>query len=489
MTAPIISRGQLLGVLAVYDDLPTRQFSPDDMTLLEALAGQVAVAIDNMRLYAEEHARRALLEHILQVSQSIAKELRMDSLLTLIVNQVAQVFAVDATSIMLVEGKGADLCVKAAYGLSQHYADTRRIPLTTYLEMTGGISKPHPALHTDMRQETTTQRNLVIREKLCTLLTIPLGRAYGVFGALNLYSKETPRSFSQHEQEMAQLLAQQIAIAIDNAQLFGMLEERARELSKANRLKSEFLATISHELRTPLNSIIGFSETLLGGDYGPLNSKQTDRLSTVNRNARHLQALIDDLLDLSKIEAGRIQLAWEAVTLAEVLAAALSTIEPQAVAKGLTVETRVPDDLPPVYADTQRVRQVLINLLSNAVKFTAEGRIVIWATPVEESGQHAVHLIVQDTGIGIKPEDREIIFDEFRQADSSSARQYEGTGLGLAITRKLLSLMNGRIWVESEPGQGSAFHVILPAAVQDEAQDVVQQEGERPTGADSRLAT
>jgi signal transduction histidine kinase len=246
------------------------------------------------------------------------------------------------------------------------------------------------------------------------------------------------------------------------------------QLTEVSRLKSHFLANMSHELRTPLNSIIGYTEMLSEGIYGELNDKQLDRLDRVRRNGQHLLQLINDILDLSKIEANRMELDVEPVDLDTVIDECITAFEPLAQKKKLHLTKQVPPDLPPILTDRSRTAQVLMNLVSNAVKFTPLGAVTVRTEPVSASqvanlpirsvggGGPWVLISVSDTGIGITPKDQELIFDEFHQADSSPTREYEGTGLGLSITRKLIHLMQGQIWLESVPGEGSTFYVLLP---------------------------
>jgi signal transduction histidine kinase len=277
-------------------------------------------------------------------------------------------------------------------------------------------------------------------------------------GAVEVLDDRSTHRYSGNDAALLQSLCSPVSIAVDNADLFEQLEERAQELEEANRLKTEFLANISHELRTPMNSIIGFTEALLTGLYGELSTKQADRLRKVERNAHSLLTLINDLLDISKIEAGRINLDMQKVDVAAELLTCIESVEPQIQEKTLTLQREIAADLPHIDADPQRLRQIFINLLSNAVKFTDEGHIRV------EAALQApyVHISVSDTGIGIAPADQVIIFDEFRQVDGSSTRRYEGTGLGLAISHKLVIMLGGEIWVESEVGEGSTFHVMLP---------------------------
>ncbi len=255
--------------------------------------------------------------------------------------------------------------------------------------------------------------------------------------------------------------------AILKFQLFDPVARLNRELADANqqmaitsRLKSEFLANMSHELRTPLNSIIGYTELVLDGLYGPLTDKQQDRLEKVHRNGRSLLALINDILDLSKIEAGRLELDRVPLNVHSLIDSVMATVQPQAEEKGLEIKRVLPHYLPSIVADENRFQQILLNLLSNAVKFTSHGEIVIAAGTSRD--EQKLEIQITDTGIGIAPESFELIFDEFRQVDSTSTREYGGTGLGLAISRRLARLHGGDILVESAVGKGSTFTVVLP---------------------------
>jgi signal transduction histidine kinase len=232
------------------------------------------------------------------------------------------------------------------------------------------------------------------------------------------------------------------------------------ELAKANLLKSQFMANMSHELRTPLNSIIGYTELVMKGLYGPISDQQTDRLERVLRNGRNLLTLINEVLDLSKIEAGRIELAMAEINLRQLIESAATAVLPQAQQKNLYLKTSLPDDLPPLRGDAVRLNQILVNLLGNAVKFTREGGITI-DTHIDVTARR-LHINVRDTGIGIAEEHLEDIFEEFHQVDSTSTREHGGTGLGLAISRRLARLHGGDISVSSDLGEGSVFTVLLP---------------------------
>jgi signal transduction histidine kinase/CheY-like chemotaxis protein len=242
-------------------------------------------------------------------------------------------------------------------------------------------------------------------------------------------------------------------------QMNAELAQKNRALQKANRLKGEFLANMSHELRTPLNSIIGYTELVLNGTYGALNDTQRDRLEKVVRNGHSLLNLINDVLDLSRIETGRITLERRVIVTPALLDSVLALIEPLALQKGLTI-TRDFAGAPPLYGDETRVRQIVTNIIANAIKFTESGGVTLRAT--RDDGM--LCLEIADTGIGIPSDQYEMVFAEFQQIDSSSTRRYEGTGLGLAITKRLVEMHGGKIWLESAVGQGTTFYVTLPVA-------------------------
>lgn len=243
------------------------------------------------------------------------------------------------------------------------------------------------------------------------------------------------------------------------AEMHKQLALKNIELEAANQLKSQFLTNMSHELRTPLNSIIGYTELVINGTYGALNDTQRDRLEKVIRNGHNLLSLIKDVLDLSKIDAGRVVLERRSIPTAPLLDSVLATVEPLALRKGLVVEREF-NDAPPLYADETRVRQIMINIVANAVKFTDRGRVIVRAF----GEGSAVQLEIADTGIGIHPDQYDAVFAEFQQLDNSSTRRHEGSGLGMAITKKLVELHGGQIWLESAPDQGTTFFVRMPAA-------------------------
>jgi signal transduction histidine kinase len=272
-------------------------------------------------------------------------------------------------------------------------------------------------------------------------------------------ARRTAGPFSSKEIEILRTFGDQAVIAIENTRLFQELREKTEQLEIANRHKSEFLANMSHELRTPLNAIIGFSEVLLKRMFGPLNDKQDEYLQDVLSSGRHLLSLINDILDLSKVEAGRMELELAAFNLPLALDNALTLVRERAMRHGIRLELVVGAGVGDLVGDERKIKQILLNLLSNAVKFTPEGgRVAVRA----ERANGTVEVSVIDTGIGIASEDQEAIFEEFRQVGTDYARKREGTGLGLTLARKFVELHGGRLWVKSLVGQGSTFTFALP---------------------------
>jgi len=293
-------------------------------------------------------------------------------------------------------------------------------------------------------------------------------------GGLVVWRQESG-SFAPDVVNLLQTFAAQSVLAIQNARLFREIAEKSRQLEAASRHKSEFLANMSHELRTPLNAIIGFSEVLLERMFGEVNAKQIEYLEDILSSGQHLLSLINEILDLSKVEAGRMELELTTFELPQTLENALTLVRERATRRGITLDLAVDDRLGPFVGDERKIRQVLLNLLSNAVKFTPEGgRVKVAAAP----GDGAVRIAVSDSGIGIAPEDQGAIFEEFRQVGTGSAQKQEGTGLGLTLAKKFVELHGGTIWVESELGKGSTFTFTLPLG----SPERLDAEGTAPPG-------
>ena len=291
-----------------------------------------------------------------------------------------------------------------------------------------------------------------------TGLGVPLLRGDEVLGVIVLVRIEV-RPFDQREIELVESFARQAAIAIENVRLFKEIQQKSAQLEIANRHKSEFLANMSHELRTPLNAIIGFSDVLLQKMFGELNEQQADYLEDIRSSGTHLLTLINDILDLSKIEAGRMELELAPFSLVAALNNAVTLVRERAQSHGIKLELDVAPQLDTVVADERKVKQVVVNLLANAVKFTPDGGTV---TLHADRDDGTVRLAVKDTGIGIAPADQQRIFEEFQQAGTQTEKSREGTGLGLTLSRRMVELHGGTITLDSAPGKGSTFTVALP---------------------------
>jgi len=298
-----------------------------------------------------------------------------------------------------------------------------------------------------------------------TVLAVPMVREGASIGIIAVLRKEV-QPFSDAEVRLVETFADQAVIAIQNARLFREIENKGRELEVANRHKSEFLANMSHELRTPLNAIIGFSEVLAERMFGEVNDKQMEYLQDIHSSGQHLLTLINDVLDLSKIEAGRMELDLSCIDLGLLMDDALTLVRERAQRGGVRISLEVGEGLTEWVADARKVKQVVVNLLSNAVKFTpAGGSVRLRARRLDAAGQSVAEVSVADTGVGIAPEDQALVFDEFRQAGSDALRRAEGTGLGLSLAKRFVELHGGTIRVESRPGEGATFSFLLPQQV------------------------
>jgi signal transduction histidine kinase len=283
-------------------------------------------------------------------------------------------------------------------------------------------------------------------------------REGGLVGVLTAWRAEM-QPFSDKQVQLVTTFADQAVIAIENVRLFNEIREKGRQLEIANRHKSEFLANMSHELRTPLNAIIGFSEVLDERYFGQLTDKQDEYVKDIHSSGKHLLSLINDILDLSKIEAGRMELEVSDFDLPSALDNALTLVKERAQRHSIALGKRVDPALGTVRADERKVKQIMLNLLSNAVKFTPEGGRVSVAA---KANGEAIEISVADTGIGIAPEDQEAVFEEFKQVGRDYTRKAEGTGLGLALTKRFVELHGGTISLTSTPGKGSTFTFTLP---------------------------
>ena len=294
-----------------------------------------------------------------------------------------------------------------------------------------------------------------------SLLALPLLREEKLIGGLVVRRKQ-PGEFPPPVVNMLQTFAAQSVVAIHNAQLFREIEDKSQEIQIANKHKSEFLANMSHELRTPLNAILGYTELIIDNIYGEMPEKIREVLERVEKNGRHLLNLINDVLDLSKIEAGRLTLSLNAYSMQDIIQTVFTSVEALAVEKHLEFKVTTPDILEKGKGDAQRIAQVMLNLLGNAIKFTEQGEVKLEVAVSNES----FIISVTDTGPGLSKEDQEKIFKEFQQADASSTKKKGGTGLGLSISKKIVEMHGGEIGVDSVLGEGSRFWFSLPISVE-----------------------
>jgi GAF domain-containing protein len=465
---PLKRDSRAIGSIGVWraEVLP---FSDAQVALLQTFADQAVIAIENVRLFKELQARTAALTRSVgelralgEIGQAVSSTLDLETVLSTIVSRATQLTGMDGGSIYEYDEAREEFYLHTADRLPDELvAALRATPMRRGEGALGRMAVTgEPVAIADIRDETAYQsrvRKMLVRLGFRSLLAVPLVRDNHILGGIAV-NRKAPGAFAPEVVALLQTFAAQSALAIQNARLFREIEVKSRELETASRHKSEFLANMSHELRTPLNAIIGFSEVLSERLFGEINDKQAEYLDDIVVSGRHLLALINDVLDLSKIEAGRMELDRSEFDLATTIGNTLSLVRERAQRRDIALASTVDPRLGAVHADERKVKQVLLNLLSNALKFTPEGgRIDVRAGLVRD----VIEIAVTDTGVGISPEDQATVFEEFRQV-GAAARKVEGTGLGLAISRKFVELHGGTIRVASEPGKGSTFTFTLP---------------------------
>jgi signal transduction histidine kinase/HAMP domain-containing protein len=467
---PLRGGDEIIGVLGLAS--ATERDFEERASFLETLANNVAVGVQNALLYEQVRQYSAELEQrvaertaeleaanreirqraeelaaLYEVGRSLAVTLDLDALLPTIAKRVTTTLEADRSALFLFDPRAGALRVQAVHGyMAERLADF------SYQPGEEVVGQAYATGQTQYVPDLDQASHLPRRDEIRTVLAVPLATptAASALGVLSVTSLR-PRAFSPDQRQLIETMAGQIARAIRNAQLY----EAAQE---ADRLKSAFLATMSHELRTPLNSIIGFIGILLQGLAGPLNDEQAKQLRMAQGSARHLLDLINDVLDISKIEAGQVKIVSEPFDVPQAIESVVRAVTPLAEKKGLHLVADVAPEVGQIVSDRRRVEQVLINLLNNAVKFTEQGEVRV-ACGVDDGW---LVTRVSDTGIGIKPEDEDKLFEPFRQIDVGITRRYEGTGLGLSICKRLVETLGGEIWAESEWGVGSTFTFTLP---------------------------
>ncbi|MEJ7668436.1 MAG: GAF domain-containing protein [Casimicrobiaceae bacterium] len=457
---PLLRDGKAIGCIAIFRPV-TGEFNEKETSLAQTFADQAVIAIENVRLFNETKEaleQQTAISEILRVISSSPTDVQ--PVLDAIAERAARLCDAAAASIYLTDGDV--LRHLASKGPSPDpVTSVDALPITR--ESTSGRALlARKTIHVrDMLAEAAEyplSAEIAQRSGHRTIVVMPLFREGQPFGTILLRRQEV-RPFTDQEIALLRTFGDQATIALENVRLFREIQDKSQQLEIANKHKSEFLAHMSHELRTPLNAIIGFSEVLLERLFGELNVKQDDYLKDIHSSGRHLLTLINDILDLSKIEAGRMELDLSTFDVPSALSNAMTLVRERAQRHSIMLGVDVDPRLSELTADERKFKQILLNLLSNAVKFTPDGgRIDVSANREEENLVIRVH----DTGIGIAPEDQAAVFEEFRQVGRHYTSKQEGTGLGLALTRRFVELHGGRIWVESEPGKGSTFTFTLP---------------------------
>ena len=459
----LLLEGRVCGVLHLNTGDVQRRLTRWEREALELLAQQLAVALRNLRLFEETEKRARRLELLNQSIDDMNRKLFEPEFLDVVASSLTAHLGLAAAQLWLVEaGDGA------LYRRAGQHTTTMAPPVSSRVErgMTeiGQVAELRvpiitndPANH---RQESLG--SWMGEEGIQAFAGFPLVVGEQLLGVLAVYHK---RPLDRNTIDLLTLFAQHAATAIQEARLFHLAtEQTARlgavnaELHRANQHKSEFLANMSHELRTPLNSILGFSQLLLEGDGGVLSSDQRQDVEIISQNGQHLLSLINDLLDISKLEAGKAQLHRGEVDMESLVSECVQSVSSLAKTKHLELTSNVSTEVGTVYADGPKLKQVLLNLLGNAIKFTETGGVRVL---VERQGTD-LRVTVRDTGIGVPAEDVERIFESFQQGNSSMSGNYQGTGLGLAISRRLVEMHGGRIWIKSTAGQGSTFCFTIP---------------------------
>ena len=404
------------------------------------------------------------LEALGEVSQTVNSTLDLETVLTSIVRHAVQLSKTDAGTIYEFDETEQVFIPRINYGLSDEFIQAMRESKQRVGDKTvlgQSAEKRLPEQIPDLVNVPDYPISYMKQTDFRALLAVPLLRKDRHIGGL-VVRRKVAGEFTDSIVNLLQTFAAQSVIAIHNARLFHEIEDKGREIEIANKHKSEFLANMSHELRTPLNAILGYTELIIDNIYGDVPEKIQEVLERVEKNGRHLLNLINDVLDLSKIEAGRLTLSLNEYSMQDIIQTVFTSVEALAAEKNLDLKVKIPGVLKTGKGDEQRIAQVILNLLGNAIKFTEQGKVEVEASVSNES----FLVSVSDTGPGLSETDQKKIFEEFCQADASSTRVKGGTGLGLSISKKIVEMHGGRIWVDSSLGKGSTFSFTLPIRVE-----------------------
>ena len=453
--------GLVVGLCAYLENL-----SEEEAQELLALQAQVAVRVDGLLHHQQAQALAEQLRTVAEIARDIGAALSVQELLDKAVDLIKARFGFYHVSVFLLDPEGLYAVVQASTGPVGEVMKRsgHRLAVGSASVVGQAAHRGQPVVVNDTERSSIHRPNPLLPDTRAEV-AIPLRIGERVIGVLDVQASQK-HAFTDTVVQVLQLMADQLAIAVESARAYDLSRRALEELRRADELKTQFLANMSHELRTPLNSIIGFSRIILKGIDGPITDQQRQDLEAIYNAGQHLLGLINDILDLSKIEAGKMELSFEEVDVAQILESVLATIRGLIKDKPIELRVDVRNPLPSIYADAKRVRQILLNVLSNAAKFTQEGYIKVTAQPqTTKTGGRELLVVVEDTGPGIPKEAQERLFTPFFQADAAITRAVGGTGLGLAITRHLVEMHGGRIWIESEEGKGTKVFITFPVGV------------------------
>jgi len=469
LATPLVREGVPIGAILIRRE-KVHPFSDKQIKLLETFADQAVIAIENVRLFQELQTRtRELarsveeLKALGEVGQAVSSTLDLATVLTTIVTQAVQLSETHGGVVYEYDEAAEEFQLRATHRVEQELLDAlkgnpirlgegavgKAVAIRAPVQIADALNDPEYSLE--------RLRPILARSGYRSILAVPMLRDRQIIGGLVVLGNKLG-NFSTEAINLLQTFAAQSVLAIQNARLFRGIEEKSQQLEVANRHKSDFLARVSHDLRTPLNAIMGFTRIVVRRMEGQMPDIQKENLQKVLISSEHLLNLINGLLDLAKIDAGKMEVSADTFRVEDIINMTTATVEPLLKDGRVRIVRDVTPDLPPLKTDRDKLKQILLNLLSNAAKFTEQGEIRVSAS--RENG--TLKLAVSDTGIGMKQKSLEHIFEEFQQAEKTTASKYGGTGLGLAIVKKFINLMGGEIVVESEEGRGSKFTITLP---------------------------
>jgi signal transduction histidine kinase len=460
--APLTYEGKLFGLLSVSSAKP-HQHTPQEKRLLSSTSDLIAAAVTRFRLLEQVQTRAVELETVAEVSTAAATLLDVDTLLETVSTLTKENFNLYHAHIYLVDDTGDNLVLMGGAGEAGRIMKEkgRSIAITNEGSLVARAARTREgAIVNDVMTVSDFLPNPLLPDTRSEM-AIPMIMGDRLIGVLDVQSEYVDR-FTPADVRLKTTLAAQIAVAVENAQQYQFQVQTTEELRALDRLKSEFLASMSHELRTPLNSIIGYSRLLLDEAEETFSEDTVEDLGAIHNGGKHLLSLINDILDLAKIEAGKMEIEQARIKLDTVAHEVTQMTSILLKDKPVTLSLDIPAALPDLWADNVRLRQILNNLVSNAIKFTEEGEVRIAAN--YQANANEITVSVSDTGIGIEAEKLGLIFERFTQVDSSSARRAGGTGLGLTITRHLIQLHGGQIWADSTPDVGTTIYFTIPLA-------------------------